>query len=111
VNLEVWPDVIPVIFITNQGANPIFIYPSLGGTINEEAINAAITLEPNTTAIFVTTGTLSGLTLVSTGLSAAGSDQSGATTLTSWMNVISTAAAGTGVALPVSSTSVWVTAP
>jgi hypothetical protein len=42
-----------LIAVTNQGANAIIAYPASGGTINEGAANAGITIYPNTTGMFI----------------------------------------------------------
>jgi hypothetical protein len=41
-------------FVTNQGANPIIAYPGVtGGNLNEGATGAGITVQTNTTAMFI----------------------------------------------------------
>jgi hypothetical protein len=99
------------VLVTNQGANALLVYPPSSGAINEQSANTAITVQTNTTGLFVTTGTLTASTTPATGLTAAGSTQGTALVLTSLMNIVSTVSAGTGVQLPASSTNVWVTVP
>lgn len=100
-----------LVTVTNQGANPISVYPHATGVINEQAASTPITVQPNTTGIFASTGSLTASVTPATGLTATGTNQGTALSLTALMNIVSTAVAGTGVVLPTSSTDVWVSIP
>ena len=98
------PIVGTMITVANRGANPLSVYPNSSAQIDALGNNVAVILPVNAIATYLASSatqwyTQSASSTFSGGLTAAGTTQATALALTSVYNVVTTAAASSGVAL------------
>lgn len=89
------------ITVSNQGANPLTLYPPVGASINGLAANTGVTIQVGELKTLTCIGTnfVFNSGAIATALVAAGNSQGTALTLTNQFNQVGTTAASTGVIL------------
>jgi len=89
------------VVVSNQGANPLLVYPPVGAQFNALGANNAVTLQKGQLMAFYCKGTdfVINSANIDTALVAAGNSQGTALAITAQYNQVGTTAASTGVIL------------